>query len=317
MAGRVIASAIDDNYVLPLLLMAHSAIKNSSDDFKFMVGYSKSSLSGANRQFLSDVLVKLGMDFELKEIIIDVESVYEDYLTEITYARLYFADSLESSFLWVDADIVLKDGWDEIFQIGSRKLDSYVLVGSRDPITQNRTELSETNNAALKIAGSDYINAGFIYVDVLAWRKLGFNQNWKSLQSRYVSLGFQYQDQCVLNHLLFGHIMIVGNQFNQLVKEGVEIYSESPKVLHFSGGDKPWNHTFFNLMFKSSRTMRTYQKSFIYNALSFHFSIFLKSPRVAYNSWRRLRDLNQDLTIVKMCKILLKKVFDFKITAKR
>lgn len=317
MAGRVIASAIDDNYVLPLLLMAHSAIKNSSDNFKFVVGYSKSSLSETNRQFLSDVLHKLGMDFEFKEIIIDVESVYEDYLTEITYARLYFADSLESSFLWVDADIVLRDGWDEMFQIGSRKSDSYVLVGSRDPITQNRKELSETNNAALKIAGNDYINTGFIYVDVLAWRKFGFNQNWKNLQSRYKSLGFQFQDQCVLNHLLFGHILLVGNQFNQLVKEGVEIHSELPKVLHFSGGDKPWNHTFFNLIFMSSTTMRTYQKAFIYNVLSFHLFIFLKSPRVAYNSWRRLRDLNQDLTIIKLCKVLLKKGFDFIIRSKR
>jgi len=304
-------SAIDDNYVAPLLLMANSAIVSSSAHFRLMVGYSASSLSVANRNFISDVLNALNIDFEFREIVIDVESVYDSYLTEITYARMYFADELDSNFLWVDADIVLRAGWDEIFQIGLEKSDSFVLIASRDPITQNESELTGTHNAALKLAGSDYFNAGFIYVDVLAWRNFGFRDAWKGIQSNYIALGFQFQDQCVLNHLLFGYVLHVSNQFNQFVKEDLEIEYKSPKVLHFSGGDKPWSHSFSYLLLRTSISIRLFERMYIKNVFILHFSLLSSAPKLACKSWFLLRSLNQDMTLTRLLKNVFKRGRDF------
>ena len=308
MSDRIIASAIDDNYVVPLLLMAHSAKKHSLVTFKFIIGFSTPSLSETNRIFLSDVLNILEIDFEFREIVIDIHSVYDDYLTEITYARLYFADEMESDFLWVDADIILRNGWDEVFRIGFSKPSSFVLMASKDPITLDTSALKETRNTAVKRAGSNYFNAGFIYIDIHEWQNLGFQQTWKILQSKYSYLGFQYQDQCVLNYLLFGNVLILGNEFNQLVKQGVRIQSNQPKVLHYSGGDKPWKHTFFNLLFYSDTSLKKYQKIYIYNVLSFHFLLFLSSPKISHKSWKLLRSLNLDWTLSAFLKITIKKV---------
>jgi lipopolysaccharide biosynthesis glycosyltransferase len=162
-ADNVVASAIDDNYVWPLLVMLRSAKSTAKNPFRFILGFDQETLSSTNRRIIEKVCNLWEIEVSSVEINLNIPIEPGTYITSASYARLLLADILEEPFLWIDADVLLQSGWELFFEFDSSLVSDPIARAIRDPLVQFGIPESQIENRAVANAGSDYFNAGFAY----------------------------------------------------------------------------------------------------------------------------------------------------------
>jgi lipopolysaccharide biosynthesis glycosyltransferase len=208
------------------------------------------------RDIIARYLQGIKLQYEFVEFHIDVEATYTTYLTPTTYTRLFLADQISDTFLWLDADIMCRKGWNKIFDFDLRSESGFIAAGVRDPLVKRFEDEEFSKNLAVQRAQANYVNAGVFLVDSKKWSENISENDWKAVAEKGLTFGFQFQDQCVINYLLYGRVKHLSADFNYLIRHNEGRLIQSPKIAHFSGWDKPWHLSAFQLYFQSSKDHR-------------------------------------------------------------
>jgi lipopolysaccharide biosynthesis glycosyltransferase len=109
-----ICLAFDDGYLYPFMVFAYSARANSSMELKFIIAKSEGSLSEESVAMIHLVTEKLGIQVVFLQVPISFDRRW-NHVSPVAMQRLFFFDLLEEPFIYMDVDILLSPGWDEIF----------------------------------------------------------------------------------------------------------------------------------------------------------------------------------------------------------
>jgi lipopolysaccharide biosynthesis glycosyltransferase len=257
-----VAAAVDDSYVLPLLVTLRSACRNLSAGFRidaYVIGY---AVSAASRQRLERGLS--GCPIRVEWLTLDLEAVRPFWpglrsKGDITaYYRLYLGDSLPEAVdrvIFLDADLVVGG---DLAELWATPFDGKILQAIPDAyyrlIHLRRMANLYSREGAPFSGQAPYFNAGVLLIDLRAWREENVGKKATELvwRNRADLLG---RDQDALNFVLRGRWKPLSAtwNFHQLPElliwwetggvsraELAEIFRR-PKIVHFIGEWKPWN----------------------------------------------------------------------------
>ncbi len=264
MAERIIGTAADDNYVLPLLVMLNSAKINAQSSFHVAIAYIPKDLSDVNLNLISSVLNHLKINHEFIKID-ENESLFSSaHITRTSFLRFHLAERLEGFYLWLDADIICLPRWDDLFDISRKKLENVLVAGVVDPfVTKPIFQLNSKNQAVVEM-GDDYLNTGVLLINCDFWKQFAMPRKWRTLLTVYDNLGFQFLDQCILNYLTKGYYLVLPSKFNHVATGPLGESLEGVRILHYAGSFKPWHYS--RLDFKSMVSILSYESISIYRS---------------------------------------------------
>ncbi|MGC8626723.1 MAG: glycosyltransferase family 8 protein [Acidimicrobiales bacterium] len=235
----VVATAFDDRYLWPWACTVFSAVESSREPVRVLVANTNNMLSAKGANVAKALLGVLGAEGKVVDIIVEVKDFARYQWNATVYARLGLLDSLDEVFLWLDSDLLLRPGWQTIFELGSKMLEDQSLLACAVRDRQPTLDLlrKEGTNEAYLAAGDNYFNTGVFLADPRRWRSAGLQDKWVGLVGEAQARGFVFPDQDVLNFLLAGRAGLLAGDFNHIVSEPT---SGREVVLHYAGYPKPW-----------------------------------------------------------------------------
>jgi len=237
-----IVTGIDDNYVLPFLVMIYSAKINAQEKFHVALGFDPKVLSENSQDLVAQVLRIIEVPFDFVELTLSSEMEARGHISSTSYSRLLLADRISGLMLWLDSDLICLPGWDSIFLDSKNLPNGMVMSVVRNAIlTSEEVEVaSQSSNESVRIMGSDYFNAGVALIDCDLWKSLNYPNLWPTLLKESNSRGFEYADQCVLNFLCQRKVNFLPWKYNALARAKWHSRKTRPFILHFAAGPKPW-----------------------------------------------------------------------------
>jgi len=283
-----VVTAVDDNYLLPLLVMAFSAKKNSIDDFEIIVGYDKNRLSASNREIISKCFEIFEIPHQLESFSLSADFVDNRHISATTFLRLLMFDSIYGNVLWLDVDLICLPEWDEIFTEYAAEMERNIICAAKNNLDYPEEILATTNNMALQVMGENYFNTGVALVNCDLWRREKIDKNWPYLHSNYEEFGFQFSDQCIINFACVDYYKILSSKYNSLAATQKRNPIEGRRILHFAGWFKPWQFTkygsrvFFSGLIRSDVLQYLRLQSEVMELLKFHSpEIVLKLDQIS------------------------------------
>ena len=91
---------------------------------------------------------------------------------------------------------------------------------------------------AVGIESKEYINAGILVMDLNKFRENNIEERFVELINKY-NFNVIDPDQSYINYLCHGHIKYLPFEWNRTPLKNVEC--ESPKIVHYALGFKPWH----------------------------------------------------------------------------
>ncbi len=229
----------DDNYAKYAAVTIASVLANAGQDDNLKIYIITNNISNENKNKI--IKLKNIKDFELKFIYPEEEIFKEysdvkttDYLSIASFYRLKLPSLIsgEDKIIYLDCDIVVNTSLSEMFNInienyycGAIRDIGYKRLGKRIELNQNQT----------------YINSGVLLINLKKWR----NDNAEICLSAYakenpdkIFLG----DQDLINKCFADEILLLDGKWNvQIINYcSRSDYSEDFKILHYTGGSKPW-----------------------------------------------------------------------------
>ena len=282
---KVICSGIDDNYLWPWMVSIYSAKLHSSGAFSVKLGYIKDSLSQRNQKLIMDFCSALEINIEIEGFDFDFK-VKTSNLPVQAYIRLLWLDTLDEPFLWLDADTLLLEDWQRIFENLQDYSAGTVLFAAVDTdVIKGKLEMYPKNQAYIR-GGDTYFNSGIFLGFPENWKKEFFHQKWPEIAAKHVELGFEHHDQDVLNYLVFEHKKIFNSYYNCLVMQDSII---NQRILHFTGQPKPWHFDATSQSYFSSiELLKNKQGKGAFGGVNWLFEY--------QNYWRHERELLKSLS---------------------
>jgi lipopolysaccharide biosynthesis glycosyltransferase len=237
-----VVTGIDDNYVLPFLVMVYSAKINAREKFHVTLGFDPLVLSEDSQDLVAQVLRIIEVPFDFVKLTLSSEMEARGHISATSYSRLLLADQISGLMLWLDSDLICLPGWDSIFLEKNNLPNGMVLSVVRDAFvsTSNIEYISSSSNESIRIMGRDYFNSGVALIDCDLWRSLSYPNLWPSVLKESNSRGFEYADQCVLNFLCQREVNFLPWKYNALAQAKWHSRESRPFILHFAAGPKPW-----------------------------------------------------------------------------
>ena len=261
---HIITTGLDDNYLLPFLVMAYSAKKHAKSDFYLKVAFGKNLLSKENRIIISEVLNFLQIEYEFMQFELNLKLRKEKWISTTSYLRLNLADTELENFLWLDCDLICLDGWDDLFDDYQLLRRKFAVCGAKDSISLSKisNQRQYKKNEAFMKMKNNYFNAGVLLVNPELWRVTQIGLPWITLYENYQKYGFQFADQCILNYTCDKSFAHLDKHYNVFASSRNRFHPKrSTKILHYAGGEKPW--TFekndFSIFFSSIGRKRIHQ----------------------------------------------------------
>lgn len=175
------------------------------------------------------------------------------HISMATYFRLFIPELLPSEVekvLFLDSDLLICRPLDLLWKT---PMGSYSLLAAENPLISKAFK----QNLGMQ-PHFDYFNAGVMMINLQAWREEKITE--KALEFLNTSSErITFWDQDVLNFLLQGRWFRLSYQFNAqevfflpdfdqkllgLPIEELELIRQYPRIVHFTGGAKPWlQHT--------------------------------------------------------------------------
>jgi lipopolysaccharide biosynthesis glycosyltransferase len=244
-----VVTGIDDNYVLPFLVMVYSAKINTQEKLQVTLGFDPKVLSEYSQDLVAQVLQMIAVPFEFVKLTLSSEMEARGHISSTSYSRLLLADQISGLMLWLDSDLICLPGWDSIFSENKNLPNGAVMSVVRDAIlsTMSIESLSNSSNESVRMMGPDYFNAGVALIDCDIWKSLNYPNLWPTILKESNMRGFEYADQCVLNFLCQRQVNYLPYKYNVLARAKKHNRREIPHILHFASGPKPWAYTFFDL----------------------------------------------------------------------
>lgn len=255
-----IAMAVNDAFVMPLLVVLRSAVRNLSPGWRlhvFVFGY---EIRDATRQWCEEKLANLPVELEWRSLDLGGAASYWPGIrraAEITsYYRLFFGDVLPETvtrLLYLDADLLIEGDLAELWNL---PFDGHPVQAVADAYAQ---KLHTRRLAGLEIAegirfteDTPYFNAGVMLIDLSAWRAQRIGPRASELLWKYGDR-LPGRDQDALNGALIGQWKRLPPQWNVhelshwpaptpsgISEADVREAREHPRILHYIG-EKPWS----------------------------------------------------------------------------
>ena len=262
--------AIDNNYLIPSLVVIVSALKNKNHDtlYKFFFLISN-NFSNANKTVIARILREKSVNYSF--INIDERytnnTIFISHTSQATFYRLMIPELLSiDRCIYLDSDLIVLDDLSSFYH---QIEDSKMILGVK-AATYYWPESSRRKKAEyLKIEKLDtYINAGVLVLNLKLMRQMNIIEKFSQLQG----CDFVGQDQDIINCACYGYIQIASPKFNSMTKyrnDRISSYDSvllpciskcytreewkdaciAPVIIHYADFEKPWNSNvpFFEL----------------------------------------------------------------------
>jgi lipopolysaccharide biosynthesis glycosyltransferase len=238
---KLVFTSIDDNFIWPWLVTIFSASQSSGvTGVQFRIANINSLLSQPNIEVILRFAKLLNIEVQVVDISTDLNPPMAANYSITILSRLILMDTIEQDFVWLDSDLLLLEGWTQIFDdLGSNQSPKVALYACKD-LERTHSLLEKEGNAAYIRMGSNYINSGVLRIRPSRWREITDLQDWKSLITNANDYKFTHLDQDVLNYLCHDSISILSPKFNSIIGNHQEFISR-PFIKHFAGSPKPWH----------------------------------------------------------------------------
>lgn len=258
----------DNNYAVPTYIALFSLLVNKREE------YTVDAFVMATENFTENntlLLKSLEKKFSFAKIhIVDMENSYESvsinngHISKATLYRLMiprvakqFSDIKMDKCVYIDSDLVIEGDILDLFNID---VAEHYVCGVRD-LGVSGDSRSDTDEMIemRKILGipslKNYINGGVLLLNLKAINEKG---KGKELEETGYRNDFPYNDQDVINKVLFGGIKTLPLRYNLMPaclypesKDLITLYGErnikearkKPVVVHYIMEFKPWSHT--------------------------------------------------------------------------
>ncbi len=289
----------DDNYAQYLAVLITSIKNNALDSLNYDVCVIDEQISPLTKQRIlklqsSNFSIRfINISAFLKDIDKDVFHLNQHF-TISTYYRFFIPEIFKeySKVLYLDCDMVVHSDISELF---ATNLDGYHLGAVLD-IEMSRclfldrwfggSRLTYVANILKMEKPEQYFQAGVLLLDIKKLSEMDFTniciERLKEIKSP------MYVDQCILNSIFDGNIKFLNIDWNvqwqiplyisdlnfQLPVALYNSYIESrkkPKIIHYSGGRKPWSepeHELAEIWWKYARMTPFYEEILFKNLKS-------------------------------------------------
>jgi len=240
---NTIVTGHNTGYVYPWMLMARCCALNTTGSFKMIAANMNNTMDTKDIHFMSEYAKYLGIKLEILDLALPEDLMKQLGKMAIGYISLLFLDALDEDFVWLDSDLVLKPGWERIFdlgndkELGGKRIKYPVIRAAKDrEATVNQHKFKNTNGAYLKNS-QNYFNCGVMWLSPGNWKKFKLDQAWQDVVRRESELGLEFIDQDILNYLLYDKVEIMSKRLNYITGD---YYVNNPLITHFAGYPKPW-----------------------------------------------------------------------------
>jgi len=233
---KIVALSIDDNYVWPLLSLCYSLWKNADQSFSVYIANVNGTLSSKNQKLIESVLKTMRLPFQIVEAQIPPDVKTDSRISIAAYGRLWMADNLKEDFIYLDADSLAFEGWQEIFElIPKLKSNPKYLLGA-SPAKSNHgmnweSEYSDTrllcfHSTCLVISWENWKNNS---------KKFG-KDSWYAVARRAHELNLLAHDQDTLQCMAQGDFLRIPESLFEIPSRPI------PRARIISAGSwtKPW-----------------------------------------------------------------------------
>ncbi|MGL5955645.1 MAG: glycosyltransferase family 8 protein [Brevinema sp.] len=256
----VIGVSVSNIYMPYFCVYLQSIIENASPETNYdiiVLGNIEEESQYYLQEMLNDSL-SLSLRF------VDPECLFTDYHIDISHPRLtkeiyykfMFPRILKNyrKVLWTDIDLIFKEDPAELF---ATQLDEYPLACCQSlyisAILNTSTDYYDYITQTLELTEPyQYVNTGVLLINIPQWG----DSSEKILQDPNLTT-YRIYDQDAINKFFKHNILYLPPQWNTqpisvsryhmipfMSSEAISKYEESmdsPKIIHWSGGDKPWN----------------------------------------------------------------------------
>lgn len=238
-----------------------SIVSNASDSRYYDILVLDTGISPENQQKIQS-LAKENVSirfYNVRELLNQYNLKTLSHVPTETYARFIDQSVFQDydKIIHLDTDVICDRDVAELFDI---KLDSHLLAAARDPDMCGCLNLFEDREVYLRTRLKmehpyDYFQAGVLSLNAKEMRKLYSTEQWLDLAQE----DYMYVDQDVLNRYCQGRVLYLDMAWDVLIdcmeyrvpviiqaapermKKDYFAARETPFVIHYAGGEKPWN----------------------------------------------------------------------------
>lgn len=231
----------DDNYVPFLDVTIRSLIANASKDYKYEIvvlntGLNKENVEKVKLQENENFSIRFAdISYAVKDIEHKLPNQYHFGLA--TWYRL-FIQSLFPEYdkiLYLDCDIIVLGDISELY---FTDLEDNNIAGVIENWILHSPIFSLYTKEAVGVESKNYINAGIMIMDLAKFREQKIEEQFVNLINTY-NFNVIDPDQAYINYLCRGKIKYLPFAWNRTPLENVEC--DSPKIVHYALGAKPWH----------------------------------------------------------------------------
>lgn len=261
---QCVIASINEKYVPFFSVLLESIIENSGDTGRYEVVVLYNQLSPESREKLEGMLrqsniqlrfLKVSSWIKGRNFFVNGEN-QKEYLSKEAYFRLLAPELLPEyeTALYLDSDIVVQPGWDDIFKTDLKK---HLLAAVPDIWDNWKCYLPHSSLAKYRERelGMDnhkeYFNSGVMLLNLKAMRSF-FKEG--ELLELAASKDWKKHDQDVINLMCRKKALLLDYKWNLIESPGKEAYAaisdeersmlyksqEEKKIIHFASR-KPWN----------------------------------------------------------------------------
>lgn len=252
----------DDTLTYPLQVLLYNIAKATPDSVKESLvinfGYLREELSESNLLSIQYTASILELNLSAKEC----PPIFSDWLEDAAWKSKpltslipsWFLTNSSESFLYLDIDVLLLEGWHTIFE-HMRDLSEWQmpLAMVKDPNIKEFPRALLDDDIIKKVLNSgekrgDYFNSGVMLFNSQVGRKPDIStieKFWK----RCKTIGRPFMDQDVINVVYQNKIVSIADDYNlfccdpYMWKTSRRLSSlKPPKILHFAG-PKPYSYS--------------------------------------------------------------------------
>lgn len=268
-----VASALDNNYTMPTVVMICSLLENVSEETVYEIfllvpnNYeeeNKNNFYNLIKNYPKHHISFIDMGYEFEN-----EHVPIAHVTYPTYYRLLLPHLLCDcdKCIYLDGDMLILGDLRELY---AEDIDDYYVAGVKSPSYCMTSKIREENIRRLSLSSMDqYINAGVMLMNLKKMREVSMEDDFMDMLEQNRG---QTNDQDIINVQCFGFIKTLPFRFNYQLEASAmgnaalqKVFSdyemiknnESPLIIHYSSSSvKPWKsleYRFSNLWWEYFR----------------------------------------------------------------
>lgn len=262
---QAIALTIDRQYILPAATMLRSIDAHLRSGLRFRVLVLNADLEASHREELRELVRSERLDIEFLSVAGDYSDLpVERHIKTATYYRLLIASLCREldRVLFLDADLIVMRDVVELFEMD---LGPFAVAAVQDlfnPKVSSPRALPGFASAYGVDPSAKYFNSGVMIIQMARWRERDVEHRALEFLRRHRQhVGYWEQD--ALNAVLIDAWLALDRRWNvfplteilrgpkthalledSLPLEEALALEADPFILHFVGGQKPWNPAF-------------------------------------------------------------------------